>query len=248
MYKKLELYRQVSLNNGQFENYVLYCNNIEEIAKNIFNTNKIEGNTITYDDTLKILTNSVSYLEALSKYKQNEVMEVSSMVEANKYMYNSIGGFLSEDLILNMHQLVYQNIQEITKGIFAGEYRRYASFTYRKNGTKKEYMNYTLIEDSIRDIIFNYNASNKKINDICKLKLDFIHIHPFGDGNGRVGRLLLNWALLSSRYPPIIIEYEEKRDYIDAMDYYGETGDTEKFEKFILNKIINAYNIMLSTT
>lgn len=94
-------------------------------------------------------------------------------------------------------------------------------------------------------MIFYFRNSSKSIKDICRLKLDFIHIHPFGDGNGRVSRILLNWALISSGYIPIIIEWTEKRKYIDSMDLYGINGNSREFDRYIINKLEKQYKNMI---
>lgn len=112
-------------------------------------------------------------------------------------------------------------------------------------GVNKFYMNYNNIPNAMIELVKNYNKSYKTLEDICNLKLDFIHIHPFGDGNGRVSRILLNWALIGADYVPVIIKWEDKQEYIDAINHYGDTGINEKFIGFIARLLINTYKGIL---
>ena len=68
----------------------------------------------------------------------------------------------------------------------------------------------------------------------------FITIHPFIDGNGRTGRLLLNFMLMKAGYPPICIRLKEKLKYIDFLEK-ARDGNVEPFQKFIVKKVEEAY-------
>lgn len=240
--KKVEFYRQVALNSGNFNRYVsMQLLSIDNLVKDVFNTTHIEGNTISHNDTLRLLTGVATAYEALNKYKKNEVFELAGMKQAIYMAYNQLCIPLSHQFIMDMHYKLYKPVEDIKMGVYAGEYRYYDSRTFRKDSTIKMYLDYHLVEEAMQDLIYDYNMATKNLHNICMLKLRFIHIHPFGDGNGRSGRLLMNWALISSGYLPIVIPYTDKREYIDSMDYFGSTGDSSRFEAFICNKLIEAY-------
>lgn len=246
--KRLEFYRNVAIDNGNFDKFVnKTITDSESLANSIHNNVRIEGNTVSYNDTLKLLIFGAGTHEILNKYKKEEILDIEGFKNATIFSYNNIGiNNLSDELIRNIHSLAYGPIAELHKGLLPGQYRNYPSYTYRVDGTIKEYLDYRLIYDSMENLIFYYRNSNGKIEDICKLKLDFIHIHPFGDGNGRVSRIILNWALISSGYIPIIVEWKDKREYIDSMDYYGTTGKGERFMNYIVSKLERQYKDLLS--
>jgi Fic family protein len=75
--------------------------------------------------------------------------------------------------------------------------------------------------------------------------LDFESIHPFRDGNGRVGRLLSNWILMRSGYPPIIIENREKRRYFSALEAGQARDDVSRIRFFFVRKMMGALDFYL---
>jgi len=75
----------------------------------------------------------------------------------------------------------------------------------------------------------------------------FIAIHPFIDGNGRTGRLLLNYMLLKSGFPPICIKKEERIKYTDYLEL-SRDGDITKFLNYIIKKVEESYNELVDNT
>ena len=171
------------------------------------------------EDTCKFINGALPMNEAFTKYKQTEAFELAGMMNVHKFMYKNLcNRGITEEFINNLHYLLYGPVEETYRGIYAGVYRTYPSFTYRRDKTKKDYLDYNLIEDKMGDLVFNYNASYRDLFDICRFKLDFIHIHPYGDGNGRVVGYCW-WAWLQTL--PTYCNKWMKRSYIDSMDYCG---------------------------
>lgn len=245
--EKVNYYRYVSLNSGNLQVYFnSLANDLNYMAKTIYHSSKIEGNTITYADTLSFLKSAIPITEMYHKYTAKETQEHIGLLEATKLMYSQVGKPLTVQFILNLRKLLYSRVEDAHKGIYAGEYRKYASFTRRSDtGQIKHYENWRTIEDSMEDMVFLYNNSNKNLYDICELKLTFIHIHPFGDGNGRLSRLLLNWALLSSQYLPIIIKEQDRKKYIATLNVYGDKGESSLFTKFVVEYLLEGYRKIL---
>lgn len=241
--RQLYKLREKSLELGLFKRY---CDSIikdtEKLAKLVYHSNSIEGSTMTEGDTKKVLlaihANGEVYQQELSgNYSDEELSDATKLSEAVTVMFENVGGSLSQDLVLEMH--LYACSDES-----AGQYKTFDNFTMH-NGQKKYYLPACEVEDAMEELVREYNDSLGSIEDIALLKLKFIHIHPFGDANGRVSRLLLNWALMSNEFPPINITVEEKKEYISILHEYGETEDPEPFVKYIKSKLMDAYKEML---
>lgn len=245
--KKVMFYKKVAKENGAIDKYYeTVGRDIELLASSIYHNAKLEGNTISYADTLALLSNAIPISEAFHKYSMREAYELASLKVATDYMYSQVGNDLSIDFINMLHFYVYKDVEDYANGIFAGEFRMYPSFTKRSDtGEIKYYEDHKNIYRKMEDLVFQYNNSNKSLYDIALLKLDFIHIHPYGDGNGRTSRLLLNWALLSSGYPPIIIKEEDRKTYLDCLNAYGDNEDDVLFSEFLAKYLIDIYKSII---
>ena len=244
--RMVEFYKKIAQEHGLFDNYAnKIISDNAYMAKSLKHSGAIEGNTITEIDTYNIITNAIPIQMALQKYREEEVYEIIGLKQAHQFMYQTLNQPLTMDFLLELHHLLYKPIEKLHMGIFAGEFRTYEVFTYRQDGTQKFYLDPDFIDDEVENMIEYYNNSSKSLENICELKLEFIHIHPFGDGNGRTSRLLLNWALMSNGYPPIIIKVEDKRKYIDTMDIYKVGEENKAFYEFIGENLIEAYKDML---
>lgn len=203
-----------------------------ELANRIYHSVGIEGSTITEGDTLKIITNNLMKHD----YSNREVGEVQDLYDATKYMSEHLGSTdLDEDFILELHAIATKSDSTIN----SGSYKLGNNYTMH-NGVKKNYADASDVEDYIYDIIDIYNNSDRTLEDASSFLIEFINIHPFGDGNGRVHRLLIDWFVLTQGYPPIEITKEDKEDYI----YYLHEFNVEGFEKFLASKIVEKYEDM----
>ena len=139
---------------------------------------------------------------------------------------------LSENLIKQIHTLVLADKPE-DRGI----YRRVA---VKIIGAKHFTENPLLIADKMEELIKEFNA-DKNTNIIRKLALfhiKFEAIHPFIDGNGRTGRLLVNFELMKKGYPPIDIKYADRKAYYDAFDAYHEKHDLSQMENLFAEYVL----------
>ena len=84
------------------------------------------------------------------------------------------------------------------------------------------------------ETIDRFNNSNKELIDIFKFKLDFVRVHPFMDGNGRLSRLIMNGLLTAKSYPRIIIRNQDKGFYYDAIEDSLKVGKYDAWLKFML--------------
>lgn len=225
--KKAELDSRRPLTQGELERL-----NEEFLVEYTYNSNAIEGNTLTLRETDMVLRGIT-----IDKKPLKDHLEAIGHKDAFNYMVDLVREKkeLSESIIKQLHTLVLADKPE-DRGI----YRRVA---VRIMGAKHSTANPLSIPDKIYNLIEEFNA-DKEINIITKLALfhiKFEAIHPFIDGNGRTGRLLVNFELMKNGYPPIDIKYSDRKAYYDAFDAYHENHDLSAmenlFSEYILERI-----------
>ncbi|MDP2907788.1 MAG: Fic family protein [Nanoarchaeota archaeon] len=169
-----------------------------------YNTNAIEGSTITLEETRELIENGIAPNKSLKDVKETEY-HVKVFLEMLKKRED-----LDFHIILKWHKELFQN----TKPDIAGKLRDYLVRVgdYRAPDWQD-------VESLMKGFI-KFCQNNKKMNPVelaAKAHYKFEKIHPFGDGNGRVGRLIMNHILWYNKYPMIIIEYQKRKSYYKAL-------------------------------
>jgi len=205
------------------------------LLKLTYNSNRIEGSTLTEPDTASILFDNIS----LPNKSITEQLEAKNHQTALNYLFEYISkdGALNEKLILKLHSILMNGIRPD-----AGLYRNHA---VRILGVSLPVANYMKVPDLIPGVI---REINKKTSDIiartASVHGSFEQIHPFSDGNGRIGRILMSAMLLKANIPPIIVRQENKRLYYTYLYKAQTKNDFSQLEDFICDAIIDGYNII----
>lgn len=169
-----------------------------------YNTNAIEGSTITLEEARLILEDKVAPCKPIRDIRETE-SHAAVFLQMLKTQEN-----LSEQLILKWHE----NIFKETKSDIAGRFRNYPVRVgpYIAPDWKK-------VNKLVKHLILFVNES--KLNSVevaSRAHYMFEKTHPFGDGNGRIGRLLINFILWKNRYPMLVIEYKKRKSYYKALE------------------------------
>lgn len=222
--KKAELDSRRPLTQGELERL-----NEEFLVEYTYNSNAIEGNTLTLRETDMVLRGIT-----IDKKPLKDHLEAIGHKDAFNYMVKLVQekANLTEDTIKQLHSLVLADKPEDR-----GVYRRVA---VRIMGAKHATANPLSIQTKIQELIDEFNA-DKETNIIRKLALfhiKFEAIHPFIDGNGRTGRLLVNFELMKNGYPPIDIKYLDRKAYYDAFDAYHESHDLSAMENLFAEYVL----------
>lgn len=196
------------------------------IINNTYNSNAIEGSTITLRETALILEAGITIGEKPLK----EHLEVIGHKDAFEYVYElaSANTELSERVIKDIHTLVLMNDRE-NRGV-------YRSVPVRIIGAKHTPPPPYQVPELIEQLLIDYKEllqSKNIIEAVAELHLMFESIHPFIDGNGRTGRLLLNLELIKNGLLPINIKFTDRMKYYNVFDEYA----TEKSCNALINMI-----------
>lgn len=184
-----------------------------------YNSNAIEGNTLTLKETAMVLEGVTIDQKPLKDHLE-AVGHRDAFLYIEEIARQDVP--INEYVIKNIHSLVLMDRPE-DKGVF----RR---IPVRIMGAYTEPVQPYLIEPKITELIATNEERKSTMNDIeriARFHLEFEGIHPFIDGNGRTGRLILNLDLIRCGYPPINVKYTDRRKYYDAFDaYYRDNNAT----------------------
>jgi len=196
-----------------------------EIPESVYNSNAIENSTLTLKETEKILLN----MEVSRDVSLREVFEAKNLARVMDYIRNkSKETEVGKDIILFLHQMLIGVINDGIAGRFRkqGEYVRVGTHI----ASAPEH-----VERMVDSVLVEYTSDLAAyfIDKIAKFHLDFETIHPFNDGNGRIGRILICFQFLRLGFPVIIIRNREKKEYYKAFDDYRDGKNTRTMEKVI---------------
>jgi len=192
----------------------------------VYNTNAIEGSTITEEEVPEILHKK--------RAENEEETETKGVALAVNYIRKTKED-LTLNLLLKLHKFCFKGSKP-----FAGKFRKVNvvirnSFGQIINaGVPKEEL-----KDYLNDFIEWYKEKKDKFKPLTLAAIlhnQFEHIHPFQDGNGRVGRLLLNFILIRNKYPPINIMLEDRIEYYQMLQKYSKNDDLKSTLKFLIKQ------------
>ena len=188
-----------------------------------YNTNAIEGSTITLEETREIIHNKISPNKPLRDVKETEAHNKVFLQMLKK------DEKITKELLSQWHQ----NIFGETKPDIAGRFRDYLV----RVGSHLA-PDWQDVKNLMKKFIEFINK-NKKMNPVelaGRVHYQFEEIHPFGDGNGRIGRLLMNFILWHNGYPMLIIEYKKRKSY-----YLALQKDEEHFVSYFIRRYLTVH-------
>ena len=231
--KKSELDTRRPLTKGEVERLTE-----EFIIEYTYNSNAIEGNTLTLRETDMVLRGLTIDRKPLKDH-----MEAVGHKEAFDFVRDLVKEQvpLSESIIKQIHYLVLADKQEDR-----GVYRR---IPVKIMGAKHEPVQPYLIQPKMEQLLEDYrNNTDHIISRLARFHIEFEGIHPFIDGNGRTGRLLVNLELMKAGYPPIDIKFADRMSYYNAFDEYHVKHDLGAMQKLFagyVNARLDSYLMML---
>jgi len=200
----------------------------EEIAVAFtYNTNAIEGSTITLEEVREITQDKISPNKPLRDIKEAEAhYEIFLKILESKEK-------ISNKLLLNWHKEIFGNAKQDIAGKFRDYLVRVGSYLAPDWQDVQKFMN-SLVK-------FINSSKYNPVELAARAHYKFEKIHPFGDGNGRIGRLLMNYILWRAGYPMLIIEYKKRRSYYKALQ-----RDEEVFVNYLLRRYLSVHKRIAS--
>lgn len=182
-----------------------------------YNSNHIEGSKLTEEQTRSIFdTITIESKEAINV---DDIIETNNHFRCFDYVISYAKEELSERFIKNLHKLLKEGTSDSKKAWFrVGDYKLRANEIGGNETTPPE-----KVKEAVCQLLNQYNKKKiKKIEDIIAFHSDFEHIHPFQDGNGRVGRLIMFKECLANNIIPFIIDEELKFYYYRGLNLWNE--------------------------
>lgn len=209
-----------------------------EVSEQVYNSNAIENSTLTFDETQKILQQIV-----LDRFiSERELFEAKNLSRVIDYLNaKAKERELDIEMILLLHKMLLSNINDAVAGRFRNEKEWVKVGNHIAVDPNKVY------ENMVEMLIQYYGSAHLNIvKRISLLHLTFEHIHPFVDGNGRIGRVINNYLLIREGYVPINIRFIDRALYYDAFVEFEKNGKTAIMEDIVGKAMTNSYHKRLA--
>ncbi len=204
-----------------------------EVAEQVYNSNAIENSTLTLEETEKILLQ----IDLDRFISEREIFEAKNLGRVVLYINKKAKEQeLNLEVVLSLHKMLISNIRDDVAGRFRAD-NEYVRVGSHIAPNPKE------VKDRLEKMLTEYNASSHEsiIKRIARLHLTFEYIHPFVDGNGRIGRVINNYLLIREGFVPINIKFIDRKKYYEAFKEFDSKGVTTIMEEITAKALTNSY-------
>lgn len=203
----------------------IYAVTSRELA---YNSNKIEGSTLTENQTASLFDTGMLPVRD-SAYRAKDIEEMNGHFLMFNHMLKTLDEDLSEDLIKKFHY-------ELKSGVFEDKANGYNIGEYKERPNIAGTMQSSLPSDvpgDMKELLKWYENADKNLDTLALLHTRYEKIHPFQDGNGRTGRLILYREALKHDIIPPIIHDANRMEYIEGIREYAEKGVSERMYRLL---------------
>lgn len=202
-----------------------------ELPEAVYNSNAIENSTLTLEDTERILL----AVEVSRHMDLREIHEAQNLARVSQYVRAHHSEPLDLDTIALLHKMLLSNIDDSIAGRFRrpGEYVRVGTHVAPAPEQVEALLSAMLIR-------FESDQVSHVVARLAVFHLEFERIHPFNDGNGRIGRLLINYQLYRLGFPPVIVRNRTKSLYYSMLREFDATSKTSAFESHLTGLMLEA--------
>lgn len=209
-----------------------------EVTEQVYNSNAIENSTLTLDETDKILQK----IDLDRFINERELFEAKNLARVVEYIdQKAKKAELTLDVLMLMHQMLISNIRDDIAGRFRNDDEWVRVGSHIAADPKD-------VVKLLQDMMIEYKLSSEEniIKRIATIHLTFERIHPFVDGNGRIGRVVNNYLLIRDYHVPINIKFIDRAQYYDAFNDFDQKGDTKIMEEIVGRALSNSYHKRLA--
>ncbi|WP_127125563.1 Fic family protein [Pseudoflavitalea rhizosphaerae] len=208
-----------------------------------YNSNKLEGNTLTYGQTIKLLRELITPQNA-------SLRDVLDMVSHQKILDTVFNNYrsqqISEEKIKALHrELMKSPSQWVEEGLYSpGLYKSFENMTVRASGKIHYYLPPNKVSQAMESLIEKTNQSLESPREHALIIATRFHqqflnvIHPFSDGNGRIGRILMNLILMKKKYPPVFIKPVDRNSYLSIFEL--SDNELEPMLDFMADRLLES--------
>ncbi len=209
-----------------------------EVAEQVYNSNAIENSTLSMDETDKILR-QINLDRFIS---ERELFEAKNLARVVEYIDKKAK---EEELTLDVMRLLHQMLISNIRDDIAGRFRNLSEWVRVGSHIAADTVE---IEKLLYQMLVTYQTNSQEhiIKRIARLHLTFEHVHPFVDGNGRIGRVINNYLLIRDGHVPINIKFIDRSLYYDAFAEFDQKGRTEIMEQIVGKALSNSYHKRLA--
>ena len=207
----------------------------ELLLEHTYNSNAIEGSTLTKRQTEAIIFHK-AYVRDKSLTEHLEATHHASVLR--EILLGQYPVHVSEDLIRQLHRALLRGIRE--------DAGRYSTYQRAIRGVDIALTHPKDVPEEMAGLLKGWRHTEGRrytIEDVARFHADFELIHPFGDGNGRVGRLIMLMQLLKRDDPPVIIESARKAEYYDVLEY-AQRKSVEPFIVFLVDEMEHTHAVL----
>ena len=209
-----------------------------EVSEHVYNSNAIENSTLSLEETEKILRQ----IDLDRFISEREIFEAKNLARVVEYSSRkALEQELDRGTILLLHKMLISTIRDDVAGRFRtlNEWVRVGSHVGSAPADIEEKVTFALTQ-------YHADPTESIVLRVARFHLDFESIHPFVDGNGRIGRVLVNYLLIREGYVPINIAFVDRSKYYDALSEYQKRHDTKTMEEIVFCALTNSYHKRLA--
>lgn len=209
-----------------------------EVSEQVFDSNAIENSTLTLEETEKILLqiDLDRYVSEREIFEAKNLARVVSLIEKRSKEQE-----LTLDVVLSLHQMLIANIRDDIAGRFRNDDEWVKVGTHIAPDPRE-------VIPRLERMLADWHATSHEpiVRRLARLHLTFEFVHPFVDGNGRIGRVINNYLLIREGYVPINIQFIDRQTYYDAFREFDRSGATKIMEQIVARALTNSYNKRLA--
>ncbi|MDR3163820.1 MAG: Fic family protein [Mycoplasmataceae bacterium] len=196
-----------------------------------FHSSAIEGSKVSKQDNLSLITEPYKIDSLLKKYPEKDVVENLNLIRVFDYVVDTHDEQLSISYIKKIHGILCKDSPDLyDRDEQAGEFRRHDVRVGKHLGARPEYI-HILLSKLLKDFKKSLN-----LNDVAKFHCEYEIIHPFYDGNGRTGRMIMFKQCIQNNIKPFYVENINVRSYYLGIEYYEVTNKTTAMIEYLMNQ------------